>query len=159
MFTNKQIHSAVLSVFKKHGMDLRINLAFVASTAMASLNVSVEQYTDVHKRILAYIHASNKRGGRYGLASGKNGGCFLRAHSSTDKKFTVLLVALSGAGETFTLSRATDSTNKRTLYRTMRKEARVSRDEMDSLLLFKNGKTSPEVVGFWRAANGDFEGL
>jgi hypothetical protein len=81
------------------------------------------------------------------------------SNSKVSKVYTVLLIDLNGAGETFTLSRPTNSKSKRTLYRYMRKEAHVSKDEVDTILLFKNGPTSPEVVGFWRAANGDFSGL
>jgi len=73
--------------------------------------------------------------------------------------YTVLLIALNGAGETFTLSRPCNTEDLPTLYNYMKAEAKVSDDEMDTLLLWENGPHYPTVKHMWRAANGDFEGV
>jgi len=74
-------------------------------------------------------------------------------------KYTALLIALGANHETFTISREVETDDLSTIYTYMQGEAQVDDDEVDTILLFKNGTESPDVVGFWRAANGDFSGL
>jgi hypothetical protein len=72
------------------------------------------------------------------------------------EKYLALLIALNG-NETFTISRETDSLDKKTVYDFLKQTACVEDEHMDTILIFKNGSDVPEVVRFWTAGGGDFE--
>ncbi len=76
--------------------------------------------------------------------------------------YLALLVALSENGETFTISVGTKTRDKKSVYSMLKAVAQVSDDEMDTILIITNAGQDgepPYVVEFWRAANGDFQGL
>lgn len=61
--------------------------------------------------------------------------------------------------ETFTFSRSTSYSRKNDVYYFLTKEANITNpDIVDTILLLENGigTEAPKVIGFWRAANGDF---
>jgi hypothetical protein len=76
-------------------------------------------------------------------------------------KFTAILFAgdYLGSGETLTMSRTVKSDSKKTIYTLLKKEAKVDDDQVDTILVLRNGDDGPEVFHHWRASNADFENL
>lgn len=66
-------------------------------------------------------------------------------------------VDFGGSNETFTLSREVDTDDPIEVAKYMMKEAGITNEEnVDTILLLRNGNSSPEVVHHWSAKNGDF---
>ncbi len=72
--------------------------------------------------------------------------------------YTIVLFACDvDSGEALSLSRESDTADKAKVVKLMMKEAGLTdKDNLDTILVMKNGKRSPEVVKHWSARNGDF---
>jgi len=76
---NRDIQKAVYAVFAQHGKDLSIPMGAVAALACQNLRLSNEkEFLAVAKEIKEYIRRSAKRGGRYEIRKGFNGGVSLK---------------------------------------------------------------------------------
>ena len=92
--------------------------------------------------------------------------------------YTAILFAVdfNGSGETLTCSQEVDTDDKQTVYDAMKKMAHVKDDQVDTILVVRNGRSvtdytvlnagfpvttesGPEVFHHWTARGGDFEGL
>jgi hypothetical protein len=69
-------------------------------------------------------------------------------------------------GQTFSLSREVDeNATKQEIYNHLKAEAELSDDAVDTILVVKSvidvyrHPVAPEVVHFWTASGGNFEGL
>ena len=72
------------------------------------------------------------------------------------KYLAIIFLVDLGGGQSFSLSREVDTNDVELVYKYMKKEAKATDDQVDTILLLENGDTSPKVVKFWRAENGDF---
>jgi hypothetical protein len=76
--------------------------------------------------------------------------------------FTAIIVGLpSGSDLTTIVVRPVFNARLATVFAYMKEESRLEPEEIDSILLVRNGNGnySPEVFKQWSAANGDFRGL
>jgi len=67
-----------------------------------------------------------------------------------------------GCGESFTLSRPTDSEDRDVILDMLCQEARILKDSIDTVLVVRNGESDngtpepPHVKHHWTGQNGDF---
>lgn len=75
--------------------------------------------------------------------------------------FTVVLTACNffWSGETLTTSLHVQTDDKQEIYNLCKSEADITDDEVDTILVLRNGVDGPEVFHHWTAGGGDFEGL
>jgi len=75
-------------------------------------------------------------------------------------QYTAILFATDGTGETLTMSREVNSDDPAVIYPYLIAEAGITKDNVDTILLVRNGDNSaPEVFRHWMAISGNFEGL
>ena len=60
-----------------------------------------------------------------------------------------------GIGETFTMSRMVSNLDKDTIVNYLVQEAGIVQDNIDTILVLKNGGSYPDVVEHWSSMNGD----
>ena len=78
--------------------------------------------------------------------------------------YLVIAFCIDSFGETYSFSREIATDDLQTIFTHMKTEGNFSSDEIDSLILVRNGESGsrhfdnpPHVVKYWTSGNGDFD--
>jgi hypothetical protein len=78
------IRKAIDRVFKEYPIQ-RLPIHFVVNTALYNLKVQPSEFRDLEKRVRKYLAESNKRNGKFRIASGFDGGVEIRQKNQAEQ--------------------------------------------------------------------------